>query len=697
MEIVNDILKNLSTAHGALGVKGLFRRLNYHRSQYGEYRATLHQLLENGQVVRIGRRRLGIPRKQETFRGRLRLTPHGYGFVDRANDSIFISAAEARQAYDGDEVEVSVVDVGHSAGPSGQIINIDESKRLPLLARLRRRKGEYLADVKTGDMFFTARIDNALDFEKLKSGNWILVEAPDSHRRYPLPSCDLKKPLGNPFEKGIAEKGLLLSSGFEEEYPRNAVKESETLKITPTRKGVRRDLTSEYVITIDPADAKDHDDAVSLKRNDQGNWVLGVHIADVSRYVAEGTKIDKTARERGFSVYLQHHHLPMLPPRLPGELCSLKRGKDRLALSVLITYSKDGKVIKKEITPSKVRIRKLLSYIDAQAILDGKNKSNPETLSNLRSMWTLAEKLNKKRLQEGGVDFDLPEVGFRWDGGPVPRKIFRQPRLQTHRLIEEFMLAANRAVAETWTEKFGAGAPFIFRVHEPPSAEKRQRLSDYLADAGFDWPPEKLTDARQITNMLEEAYRRFPIEVTSNIARKTLMLARYDIRPKGHFGLGFKHYLHFTSPIRRYSDLMVHRLLWKYLVDDNAGSNVNTLESELQSLCQHLSERERMIAELEREAIKLASLLYLNERKGEVFKAKLIDVSHDRMFVALEDLFIEGALNEDCGIQFQSKRYLKNKTLHSTKAGRLLGIGDQLEVVVHSIDFLSRKLELRPI
>ncbi|MBU0518253.1 VacB/RNase II family 3'-5' exoribonuclease [bacterium] len=678
-------------------MKGLFRKLDYHRNQYPEYRAALQHLIDNGQVIRIGRRQLGIPQKQKTVRGRLRLTPHGYGFVDREEDSIFISAAEARQAYDGDEIEVSIVDVGHSAGPAGHIISVDEEKRLPLLARLRHRGGETLADVKTGDMFFTVRIDNALEFDKLKSGNWALVEAPESRKRHPIPSCDLKRQLGNPFEKGVAERGLLLSSGFDETYPPNAVKESEVLKVTPTRHGIRRDLTNEFVVTIDPADAKDHDDAVSLRRDDQGNWLLGIHIADISRYVPEGSEIDKAARERGFSVYLQHHHLPMLPPRLPGELCSLKTGKDRLALSVLITLSKDATVLKTEITPSKVRIRKLLSYVDAQDILDGKMESDPETVNALRTMWSLASKLNKQRLKEGGVEFDLPEAGFRWDGGAVPRKIFRQPRLQTHRLIEEFMLAANRAVAEIWTEKFGAGAPYIYRVHEPPSAEKRQRLSDYLADAGFDWPPEKLTTAKQITEMLDEVYRRFPIEVTSNIARKTLMLARYDIKPKGHFGLGFKHYLHFTSPIRRYSDLMVHRLIWKYLIYDKENSHVQTLESDLQSLCQHLSEKERTISELEREAIKLTGLLYLNERKSETFKAKLIDVSHERMFMALEDLFIEGALTEDCGIQFESKRQKNKRSPRGQRSTRTLGIGDQLEVTVEHIDFLSRKLDLQPV
>jgi ribonuclease R len=460
---------------------------------------------------------------------------------------------------------------------------------------------------------------------------------------------------------------------------------------------LRCDLTDEFVVTIDPADAKDHDDAVSLRRDDDGNFLLGVHIADVSRYVPEKSAIDKEARARCFSVYLQHHHLPMLPPKLPGEVCSLKPGRDRLALSVLIHLDRDGKVLKQEIVASKVRIQRLISYETAQRHIDKADSSDPELTSQLRLMWRLAKALKAHRLSEGGVDFDLPEADFHWNGGASPERIFREVRLDSHQLIEEFMLAANRAVAEIWGEKYGPKAPSVFRVHEPPDAEKRQKLSDYLADAGFDWPAEKLTTAAHLKAMLDEAHRRFPIEVTSIIARKALMLARYDSTSRGHFGLGFKRYLHFTSPIRRYSDLTVHRLIWNYLIYNQPDENRNELKSELEAVIEQINDRERLIAELERESIKLATLLYLKEHQDQIFDACVVEEANDRIYVALEDLFIEGYIAEDYGIQFKSRRHTHKKYQRNRGTGSALSIGDKLQVSVSHIDLLSRKLELLPV
>jgi ribonuclease R len=537
----------------------------------------------------------------------------------------------------------------------------------------------------------------------LNSGDWALVTLPGIRRRYPLPSCRIMSVLGAPTEKGVAEQGLLASYGLNENYPTGAVREAAGLKVEPSRRGVREDLRREFVVTIDPADAKDHDDAVSLRRDSKGNYLLGVHIADVSRYVPEGSKIDEEAKKRGFSVYLQHHHLPMLPPKLPGEVCSLKTGKDRLALSILLSLDKDGKILSRRVIPSRVRIRRLISYETAQQYLD-KDKSgveadkrDPELQGQLRQMWRLAKVLLKRRLAEGGVDFDLPEPGFRWAEHAAPQEIFRQPRLPSHQLIEEFMLAANRAVADIWAEKLGDDMPQLFRVHPPPDAEKRQKLSDYLADTGFEWPADELTTAKQITALLDEARRRFPAEVVSVIARKALMLARYDTRARGHFGLGFKRYLHFTSPIRRYADLTVHRLIWKYLIDDHKVDSKGALREKLDQLCDVISERERLIAEVEREAGKLAGLLYLREHQDEAFPARFVEAAREKFYISLENLFIEGALDEGSGISFRPRR---KKPSHSAKKGgngSRLAIGDTLTVTPSRIDLLNRSLEFKPV
>ena len=697
--MAEEILAVLTDRPGLYGIKGLFRELGLSRKRYNEYRQTLHNLLDNGQIVHLGRRRLAVRKKPKIIQGILRLTPHGYGFIDRQEDSIFINAREARKAFDGDLVEVEVIDRGHEAGPEGRILNVEAENRQPLLAVLRKKGAEWFAEVKSGPLNFSARVDGSINGNNFSPGDMVTVSVPGTRRRYPLPNCSILKRLGDPQEKGVAEKGLMASAGLKEDYPAAAIQEATQLKAESSRSGVRQNLRDEFVITIDPADAKDHDDAVSLRRDDDGNYLLGVHIADVSRYVRADSVIDKEARSRGFSIYLQHHHLPMLPPRLPGELCSLKPGKDRLALSALLRIDPEGKVIDRRIIPSLVRIRRLTSYETAQKYLDGKGsaKSDPELRKQLRSMWKLASALKKRRLEEGGVDFDLPEAGFYWESGAAPRRIFQQPRLQSHQLIEEFMLAANRAVAEVWVERFGTKSACVFRVHPPPDAEKRQKLADYLADAGFDWPAEKLTTTHQIASMLDEARRRFPEEVTAVIARKALMLARYEAFSKGHFGLGFKRYLHFTSPIRRYADLTVHRLIWRHLIKGHNIENKDKHKEILENLCLHLGEREKRIAELEREAAKLSGLLYLNERRHDTFPARLVEAAQDKLFVSLEGLFLEGFLTPDSGIQFLSRRRQTNKYPRRQKGSRALAIGDKLNVAVAKIDLLNRKLELRAV
>lgn len=729
-EMQEAILSELGArSESSYGAKELFKRLGYSRNLYDEYQEVLHQLLMIRKIEKVGKRKIRLSKQKEIISGILRLTPHSYGFVDRDhNSSIFISAHEARNALDGDWIKVELHDRGHEAGPEGRIVEIAADKRHHLLGRLLRIGGHWHAELKTGPLTFMARLkihggskrtDSFL--KNMKSGDWAILQAPESRQRYPMPSTKIVTILGDPKQKGVAERGLLAEYGFRVEYPAKALRESLQLRPLPDRRSARLNLTDDFIVTIDPADARDHDDAVSIRRDGLGGYHLSVHIADVSRYVRADTAIDCAARERAFSIYLQQHHLPMLPPRLPGELCSLKPGRNRLTLSVLIHFDRNGRVLNRQIIPAKIRVKRLISYEKAQKYLENEAKvgaDDPELSANLRTMWELAQLLRTKRLSEGGVDFDLPEPGVCWADELAPATIFRQPRLPSHRLIEEFMLAANRAVAEIWIQKLGEDAPLIFRVHPPPDAEKRLKLADYLADAGFALPAERedvaafrLTSAQGIGDLLDEARKRFPIEITSVIARKALTLARYDSHAGGHFGLGFQRYLHFTSPIRRYADLMVHRLIWKYLIDEKpfhpsemtVGHRL-TFEEELRQLCESLSQRERVIAELERESYKLAGLLYLNERREEHFPALLVESYQEKLFVALRDLYLEGSLHPASNLRFRSR---KNPSSRGSSGHRIqrrardhsgeIAIGDELTVKIAELDLFNRKLVLMPV
>jgi ribonuclease R len=718
-----------SKSNPEYSARELFKHLGYSRKVYDDYQEVLNQLLKIRKIEKVGKRKFRIANKREIVSGILRLTPHGYGFMDRnRNSSIFINAREASGALDGDWIKVELHDRGHEAGPEGHIVEIAAERRRNLLGRLLRIGGAWHAELKTGPLTFIARLrqnggkSRADAFPKtVKSGDWAILQAPESRQRYPLPWTKIITVLGDPRRKGIAELGLLAEYGFRNDYPAKALGESTQLRPIPDRRGTRLDLTDEFVVTIDPADARDHDDAVSIRRDDSGGFHLSVHIADVGCYVRTDSAIDRAARERGFSVYLQHHHLPMLPPRLPGELCSLKPGRNRLTLSVLIHYDRKGRILSRRIVPAKIRVKRLISYEKAQEYLELKGKAgdnDPELKANLRMMWELAQILRENRLAEGGVDFDLPEAGFRWADEFAPALVFRQPRLSSHMLIEECMLAANRAVAEIWVQKLGEDAPLIFRVHPPPDAEKRRKLADFLADAGFVFPEDRediiisqLSSARGIADLLDESRRRFPIEITSVIARKALTLARYDSHAGGHFGLGFQRYLHFTSPIRRYADLMVHRMVRKHLIDSEPyrpsektfGRHL-ALEEELQQICEYLSQRERLIAELERESYKLTGLLYLNERREEHFRALLVESYQDKLFVALRDLYLEGMLSSASNLRFRSRR---NPTASGGSDHRIarrrrdrsdeIAIGEELTVKVADLDLFNRKLVLMPV
>jgi ribonuclease R len=656
-------------------------------------------------------------RSARTVKGVLRLTARGYGFIDRQDgSSVFISAREANKAFDGDLVQVELHDSGHEAGPEGRNLQADRSRRSLLLGRLHRRGGQWLAEVKTGPLSFEARAQ--VDGHFPKSGEWALFQAPETRDRHPLPLVQVNTILGNPRKQGVAEHALLLAYGFKEEYPEEPVLESIRLRVPRDRAGQRRDLRGEFVVTIDPTNARDHDDAVSLTKDERGVYHLGVHIADVSRYVQVDTAIDREARERGFSVYLQQHHLPMLPPRLPAEMCSLKPGKDRLALSVLMRFDENGSLLSSEITPSRISISRLIAYEQAQEYIEnppraaypplppldkggGKGKrrreeDDPELGEKIRLMWELASTLRKKRMAEGGINFELPEPGFEWDDTAAPVSIFREASLESHKLIEEFMLAANRAVATLWAEKFGDEAPNVYRVHPPPDAAKRQKLSDYLREAGFDWPASRLTTDKQIADMLNEAERRFPLEITTVIARKALTLARYDAKALGHFGLGFQKYLHFTSPIRRYADLSVHRLLWDHLIYGRPVADWEELSAHIENLCQHLTTRERVISEIEREGSKLAGLLYLDAHRDRVYDAILVEAYQENLYVALEDLYIEGMMAPESRLRYQP-RSERRKQKSRRERDHTVSFGDRLQVKVHKIDLLNRKLELMPV
>lgn len=400
----------------------------------------------------------------------------------------------------------------------------------------------------------------------------------------------------------------------------------------------REDLTSLYAFTIDPPDARDHDDAVSIERNGP-DVMLGVHIADVSAYVESGSELDREALARGTSVYLLDGVVPMLPEVLSSDLCSLLEDRPRLTLSALLTYEESGRLRSARFTPAVIRSRARLSYQEAQSILDSSRKTT-RLAKSLSLMSRLAKNLRANRLRKGSLDFDLEDIQVSLSEEGDPLGLFHEERLPTHFMIEEFMLAANKAVARRLEQ---AGLPLLWRVHAPPEHEKVLALRRTLLELGIVWIPETPVRVKDY-QLLSERLRGLPQErVLMILLLQSLMKAEYTPEHERHFGLGFEHYTHFTSPIRRYPDLYNHRLLKTAIGRPREQAPAeNTARRHVSEIGWIASDRERWAISAERASLKEKICLYLKSELGEIYAGVVSGIKRFGFFVMIDKYGVEG-------------------------------------------------------
>jgi ribonuclease R len=452
----------------------------------------------------------------------------------------------------------------------------------------------------------------------------------------------------------------------------------------------RLDLRGGVCFTIDPEDAKDFDDAVSIARAADGNYLVGVHIADVGHYVRAGSRLDAEALHRGTSVYLLDGVIPMLPERLSNHLCSLKEGKDRLTFSALLTVSPRGAVKDAVFRKSVIRSVKRFSYEEAQAILDGGDGPCAE---ELRMMDALARVLTRKRLREGSIDFNLPEVKFVYDARGVPVDILAKRRLQSMRLIEEFMLLANRAAALSVRAQAGPHAPrpFLYRVHDLPDEEKVGELIAFLHHVGVQARLD-VSSSASFQAMLEALEGNPLAPVLQDLTIRSMAKAAYSETNIGHFGLGFAAYTHFTSPIRRYPDLIVHRLLARYRGQDGDRTPAAS-EQQLAAVARRSSERERLAIEAERESVRLKEIEYLQRHLGSEFEGVISAVMSYGFYVELVPSLVEGLVHvrslDDDYYRYDARR----KCLVGERRRRRYALGDEVRVQIARVDLATRRVD----
>lgn len=521
--------------------------------------------------------------------------------------------------------------------------------------------------------------------------------------------------LGNINQAGVDMMSLIKEYDLPYEFPESVINEAKAIKQEVSKKDIpnRLDLRNKIIFTVDGEDAKDLDDAVSVEKLKNGNYLLNVSIADVSYYVQEKSKLDKEAIIRGTSIYMLDRVIPMLPKELSNGICSLNQKEDRFAITVLMEINSKGEVVSSDIQKSIIKVTRRMSYKEVQTILDVINNEEDKKIFNLKDkeklleeckpyfehfkrMEELANILKQKREKAGSLNLDIPESKITLNEQGVAIKVEKYDMYFANEIIEQFMLTANETVAEKfyWLE-----APFIYRVHEVPDEEKIDELNKFLWNLGYKIKGNKDNiHSKAFAEVLEEVKGKPEERVVSNLVLRTLKVARYEAENKGHFGIASKYYCHFTSPIRRYPDLFIHRIISKYLEENYQlkESEIEKYSGQAVKYAQRSSEREKIAQKVERDAESIKKAEYMQSKIGKEYEGIISSITSFGMFVELPNT-VEGLIHfEDLGNEYFIYDE-ERKTLQGEKSKKIYKIGDSIKVCVIFADKLTRKVDFEKI
>lgn len=597
---------------------------------------------------------------------------------------------------DGDTVTAEIVRDVKGKNPVGRIVEVTERGAHEIVG-IFRRHGEVATVIPETDEL---KRPISIPTDKVKprnggppprDGQFVLVKRERTTRSKKEPQGRIVEVLGNAKDAGIDLALIARSKGLRTAFPPAVEKQVHKLRPISLKSEARRreDLRNELCFTIDPQTAKDFDDAVSLRQLDNGMFELGVHIADVTAYVDEDSPLDLEARERATSVYFVQQVIPMLPERLSNDLCSLKPNEDRPAYSVIMTVNSRGEVVDYRITETLIRSKQRFTYEEVERIIGGEPHPHARTV---HLMMALSLLLRRQREEVGSVDFDVPEPVISLDENGIPYEVRPSERLDAHRLVEEFMLAANQTVARHMAQA-DAAWPFLYRVHEKPKEEDVRSFLTLLEGLGIHYrlsgelEPE---DYRKILDIIENLDFKDFVE---KVALRSMTKAVYSTENVGHFGLAFNAYTHFTSPIRRYADLVIHRLLKRYATMKKPPRGARKLESGLQEIAQHATAREIRATEAEREYTRLKSMQFLATKVGETYDGVIAGVTSFGLFVELTHYLIEGLVHvseiRDDHYEFDKENY----QLKGRESGAVFRLGDPLRVRIKSVSPEERKAD----
>lgn len=669
------------------------------KKEYRDFLEVLGNLELNFKIQKNRKSRYRLVEKTY-YDGIYRKNQKGFGFVrlEGQEDEIYIAKENSLNALNGDRVLIEIMEEANKVkSAEAKVVKIlkHEKDTMVGIFQNNRNFGFVVPDDKNfGTDIFIAK----KDMGKARSNHKVLVKITKYPQNGKKAEGKIIEVLGNVNEAGVDMLSLIKEHSLPSTFPEPVVQEAKSFENKVDKKDIphRVDFREKEIFTIDGEDAKDLDDAVRVEKLENGNYRLEVHIADVSYYVRENSLLDQEALIRGTSIYMLGRVIPMLPRELSNGICSLNAGEDRFTLSCIMEIDGKGNVVSSEIVKGIINVTERMSYTDVQAII---SNSNPKTLkryekyiSQFKLMEELALILKNKRMEQGYLNLDIPESKIDLDMDGRVTNISKYETTFAHEIIEQFMLTANETIAEKF---FWLEAPFIYRVHENPDLEKTQELNKFLFNFGLKIKANKDNMyPKEFAKVLEEVKGKEEEKVVSNLVLRTLKVARYEAENKGHFGIASKYYCHFTSPIRRYPDLFIHRVISKYL-EDNYDVSEKWLEehkSQAEERAKQSSEREKIATKVEREAEDLKKAEYMESRIGEEYEGIVSSVTSFGIFVELENT-VEGLIRfEDLGDEYfiydENRKRLIGERTHKTYK-----IGDKVLIRVKKASKLLRQID----
>jgi len=680
------ILRELERAGAPLAPEELARRLRVHRAERRAFDGGLAQLERSGEIVRNRAGSLLVAKRIALVAGRVEGHPDGHGYLDPDDGSpgVLLSAAEMRQLMHGDRAAVRITGRDHRGRAVGEVVEVLERAQRRIVGRLQAKHGVRFLVPEDRRISHDILLPGD-DAAKVKPGQVVTAELVTPPSRQAQPIGRVAEVLGNYADPGMEIEIALRKFDLPHEFSRRALAQTQGLPNAVQDKDLegRRDLRDLQFVTIDGETAKDFDDAVLCQPSGKGHgWRLWVAIADVSHYVRHGDALDLDARERGTSVYFPRRVIPMLPEKLSNGLCSLNPDVDRLAMVCEMAITREGEVERYEFYPAAIRSQARLTYTQVwQALASGRAPAH------LATLYDVFKALHRQRERRGAIDFETVETRMIFDARGKIERIVQEPRNDAHRLIEECMLAANVCAGNFIAAR---GQPVLYRVHDVPAEDRVAALRDFLAELGLQLPGGAVPRPKDYAQLLERIKTRPDFRLLQTILLRSLKQAVYTPQNVGHFGLAFEAYVHFTSPIRRYPDLLVHRAI-KALLSRHLYSGLDWEE-----IGRHCSETERRADDASRDVENWLKCYFMRDHVGKTFNGTITGVTAFGLFVTLDEYFVDGLVHiSELGrdyFQFDGARHM----LFGERTKKRFRLADRMKVKLVRVDVDQRKMDLVP-